>query len=971
MLTSYNNFCLPHQSGRLAAAMSALLELFKSSSAFFGGNAAFIEDLYERFLLDPASVDDAWRERFEQLHREAANEVPHGPVRENFLRLGRERGPAAPGAAPGALSPDAAERQSAVLRLINAYRVRGHQRARLDPLNLRPPEPVPDLSPEFHRLSEADQARVFNTGSLYAPDRMTLGEIIALVEQVYCGPIGFEYMHITDTTQKRWIQKRAEGYRAAPEIGPKGKRWLLTMLTAAEGIEKFLHTRYVGQKRFSLEGGEALIPLLDELIQRAGSKGMQEIVIGMAHRGRLNVLTNILGKPPTEIFEEFEGKKKADPRRSSGDVKYHMGFSTDVETPGGILHLALGFNPSHLEIISPVIEGSVRARQLRRRDELGQRVLPLLIHGDSAFAGQGVVMETLNLSQTRNYNTGGTVHVVINNQIGFTTSNPLDTRSTHYCTDVAKMVQAPIFHVNGDDPEAVIFVTRLALDFRIRFRKDVIIDLMCYRRLGHNEADEPAVTQPEMYKKIRRHRPVRAIYAERLIAEGVIGPDDSSAMVEDYRESLEQGELVSRPVLCALDHPFHVNWRPFLDVSWAFPTETGTPIDKLKALGEQLLELPEDFEVHPRVAKIWSERRKMASGDQLVDWGFAENLAYASLLDAGTPVRLSGQDSCRGTFFHRHAVVHNQRNGQSHTPLEHLHPKQGRFICIDSILSEEAVLGFEYGFATAEPHTLTLWEAQFGDFANVAQVVVDQFISSAGAKWGLRCGLVMLLPHGYEGQGAEHSSARIERFMQLCAQDNMQVCIPSTPAQVFHMLRRQMLRPLRIPLVVMSPKSLLRHRLATSSLEELATGRFHTVLSEIDDLDPEQVERVIVCAGKVYYELLEARRARGLRDVAILRLEQLYPFPRADFDAAMRRYPNAERLIWCQEEPQNQGAWDQIKHRFHVQLDEGRRLHYVGRGTAAAPAVGYYQLHVQQQETLIDEALSGHINPSMNRRTPR
>jgi len=950
--------------------MSALLNLFKTSSAFYGGNAAFIEDLYERFLSDPASVDEAWRKRFEQLHQDAANEIPHGPVRENFARMGREPVGRA-GQAGQCLSPAAAEQQAAVLRFINAFRVRGHQRAELDPLRLREPVEVPDLNLEFHRLGPTDMDRVFNTGSLYAPDRMRLRDIKDLLEQVYTGHIGAEYMHITDTREKRWIQKRFEGYRAQPEIDPEGKRWLLTMLTAAEGLEKFLHTRYVGQKRFSLEGGEALIPLLDELIQRAGRKGIEEIVIGMAHRGRLNVLTNILGKPPTEIFEEFEGRAAPHPWRSSGDVKYHMGFSTDVDTPGGIVHVALGFNPSHLEIISPVIEGSVRARQQRRDDQLGQRVLPVLIHGDAAFAGQGVVMETLNLSQTRGYSTGGTVHVIVNNQIGFTTSNPLDTRSTHYCTDVAKMVQAPIFHVNGDDPEAVIFVTRLALDFRIRFRKDVIVDVVCYRRLGHNEADEPGVTQPQMYKKIRRHRPPRAIYAERLVAEGIIAPGEVDAMVEDYRSSLEQGELVSRPVLCGLHHPYAVNWKPYQGVHWTHPVDTGMDSSRLRYLAERILSIPEDFELHPRVEKIMADRRRMASGDQLVDWGFAENLAYATLLDAGYPVRLSGQDSRRGTFFHRHAAIHNQRNGETYVPLEHLTADQGRFTVIDSILSEEAVLGFEYGFATAEPSILTIWEAQFGDFANVAQVVIDQFISSAGAKWGLQCGLVMLLPHGYEGQGAEHSSARIERFMQLCAEENVQICIPTTPAQVFHMLRRQMIRPLRRPLVVMSPKSLLRHRLATSTLDELATGRFRTVLGEVDDLEPSQVERVIICTGKVYYELLEARRARSLDNVAILRLEQLYPFPREEFNQEIARFPQAQQLIWCQEEPQNQGAWDQIKHRFHVQLAEGRKLFYVGRAVSAAPAVGYHHLHVQQQESLIDEALSGRINPTMNRRTPQ
>jgi 2-oxoglutarate dehydrogenase E1 component len=858
-----------------------------------------------------------------------------------------------------------------VLRLINAYRYRGHQAANLDPLQLREPADVPDLRPDYHRLTEADMERIFNTGSLYAPDRMKLRDILEMVQEVYCRSVGSEYMHITDTREKRWIQKRLEGYRARPEIAPDGKRWLLGLLTAAEGIEKYLHTRYVGQKRFSLEGGESLIPMMDELVQRAGRHGIEEVVIGMAHRGRLNVLTNILGKPPQEIFAEFEGRIEQDDRlRRAGDVKYHMGFATDVDSDGGIVHLALGFNPSHLAIISPVIEGSVRARQQRHEDRRGNKVLPLLIHGDSAFAGQGVVMETLQLSQTRGYGTGGTVHIIVNNQIGFTTSNPLDTRSTLYCTDVGKMVQTPIFHVNGDDPEAVIFVTRMALDFRMEFHKDVIIDMVCYRRHGHNEADEPAVTQPVMYKKIRNHPTTRQLYADRLIAEGEIAPEESQAMMERYRNSIEHGVVEARPVLCAMQHPHKVDWTPYKQTHWDDPHDTRLPRERLQQLGSRLLQLPDVFELHPRVAKIWAERAKMAAGDQMADWGFAETLAYATLVDQGYPVRLSGQDAGRGTFFHRHAVVHNQLDGGAYTPLQHLQDGQSGFLVIDSILSEEAVLGFEYGYATAEPDTLTVWEAQFGDFANVAQVVIDQFISSAGTKWGLYCGLTMLLPHGFEGQGAEHSSARLERYLQLCAEHNIQVCVPTTPAQIYHLLRRQMVRPYRKPLVVMSPKSLLRHRLATSSLDELAEGYFRPVICEVEALDPEQVLRIIVCTGKVYYDLLEARRARGLDNVAIVRLEQLYPFPKEQFRESIGRFVNADEIIWCQEEPQNQGAWDQVKHRFHAVMEDGKRLYFVGRPASAAPAVGSYKTHAKQQDQLVDEALSGRVNPSMNRRMP-
>jgi 2-oxoglutarate dehydrogenase E1 component len=950
--------------------MSALLELFRASTPLYGGNAAFIEDLYERYLQDPESVALAWRERFDALHREAANEVPHGPVRENFLRLAQESRTRPLARSTSRLEPAAAEKQSAVLRLINAYRFRGHQVADLDPLKLRETPKIADLDTAYHHLEEEELDQVFHTGSLYAPDRMTLRDIIALVQQIYCGSVGSEYMHITNTVEKRWIQKRVEGYRAQPEIDNADRRWLLTLLTAAEGIEKYLHARYVGQKRFSLEGGEALIPLLDELIQRAGRKGIKEIVIGMAHRGRLNVLTNILGKPPQEIFAEFEGRAHVTGRQLAGDVKYHMGFSTDIETPGGIVHLALGFNPSHLEIIDPVIEGSVRARQQRRQDRTGDQVLPLLIHGDAAFAGQGVVAETLQLSQVRGFGTGGTVHIVINNQIGFTTSNPLDTRSTLYCTDVAKMVQAPVFHVNGEDPEAVIFVTRMALDFRNQFHKDVIVDLVCYRRLGHNEADEPAVTQPVMYRKIRSRPTARALYADRLIAGMAIAKEDADRMVEDYRSSIEQGVVVARPVLCSLDNTFKVDWRAVYGIQWDTPVDTTLPRERLQEIAERLVAVPDGFELHPRVAKIWGERRKMASGDQMADWGFAETLAYATLVDAGYPVRLSGQDCGRGTFFHRHAVIHNQVNGDSYTPIQHISPDQANFVVIDSILSEEAVLGYEYGYATAEPNALTLWEAQFGDFANGAQVVVDQFITSAGTKWGLACGLVMLLPHGLEGQGAEHSSARPERYLQLCAEQNIQVCAPTSPAQMFHLLRRQLLRPYRRPLIVMTPKSLLRHRLATSTLDELAGGGFQPVIGEVDSLDPVDVERVVICGGKVFYDLLEARRARGLSNVALVRIEQLYPFPKEQFIAALAPFVAAEQVIWCQEEPQNQGAWDQIKHRFHSIVPESSGVYFVGRYSSAAPAVGHRAVHVEQQERLIDEALTGRINPVQNRRIP-
>ncbi|MEJ2213686.1 MAG: 2-oxoglutarate dehydrogenase E1 component [Gammaproteobacteria bacterium] len=953
--------------------MSSSLDILRSTAALSGSNANFIEEIYEQYLQDPTSVSDDWRKHFDQLPKYeelVSPEVPHSGIQQYFASLAKNISHSS-SSSYQTLNTEAAEKQAAVLRLINAYRVRGHQHANLDPLCLRDRVDVPDLSPAFHNLSVSDMDKSFNTGSLYAAEQMTLRQIIDFLEEVYCSEVGSEYMHITDTEQKRWIQKRLEGYRISPEIDDEFRRWLMTLITAAEGLERYLHTKYVGQKRFSLEGGESLIPLLDELIQRCGDKGIEEVVIGMAHRGRLNVLTNILGKPPQEIFDEFEGNKALSENVLAGDVKYHMGFSTDIHTPGKNVHVALGFNPSHLEIIGPVVQGSVRARQHRRGDHAGDVVLPIIIHGDSAFAGQGVVMESFNMSQARGYTTGGAVHIVINNQIGFTTSNPLDTRSTMYCTDVGKTVQAPIFHVNGDDPEAVIFVTRLALDFRNRFRKDVIIDLVCYRRHGHNEADEPAVTQPMMYKKIRNQPTTRELYAQKLIAQGIITPEENNAMVDDYRNALEKGTVVARPVICDLTQYHLVDWSHYHDAAWEQEVDTNLTHEKILEYSQSLQKIPEGFELHPRLAKIVENRHKMAIGELMIDWGYAEILAYASLVDSGIPVRLSGQDSGRGTFFHRHAVYHNQQNGDSYVPLQHINDDQADFVVIDSVLSEEAVLAYEYGYATAEPAALTIWEAQFGDFANGAQVVIDQFISSAHSKWGLHCGLTLFLPHGYEGQGAEHSSARIERYMQLSADHNQQVCVPSSAAQIFHLLRRQMIRPFRRPLIVMSPKSLLRHPLAASPLYKFTDGKFHTVIPDPEEPDPIKVTDIIMCSGKLYYELHESRKARALEHCAIIRIEQLYPFPVEDFSAAIADYSNADKMIWCQEEPQNQGAWDMIKHRFMRQMEVGRDLFYVGRPVSAAPAVGYPKLHKEQQEKLIEEALTGQIDPTMNTRMPQ
>ena len=942
--------------------MSSTFKRFSGNTPLFGVNGDYVEGIYEDYLLDPQSVEPIWRSYFDDLvNAHDQTDIAHTPIRDSFKGYVSTAKCESNWQELNYCS-DQAEKQSAVLRYLNAHRVRGHQHADLDPLHLRENGRVPDLDPAFHGLTSEDFSKTFNTGSLVTRKELTLGEINRIVRQVYIGTIGSEYMYITSTTQKRWIQERLEGPLATLDTHPDEQRWLLRMLTAAEGIEQYLHRRYVGQKRFSLEGGEGLIPLLDDLIQRSGERGVKELVIGMAHRGRLNVLVNILGKEPCKLFAEFEGKH-VDERTGSGDVKYHQGFSSDVDTPGGPVHLTLGFNPSHLEIVNPVIEGSVRARQGRRGDHEGQQVLPVVIHGDSAFSGQGVVMETLNMSQVRGYKTGGTVHIVINNQIGFTTSHPMDMRSTLYCTDVAKMVQAPIFHVNGDDPEAILFVTRLALDYRMTFNRDVVVDLVCYRRQGHNEADEPAVTQPMMYKKIRAHPTTRKIYADKLIKAGVISEDEPESMVEFYRNELDEGHIVSRPILEGLRNQFASDWHAYRGKEWDIAYDASYPLKKLQQLQDTMLSIPEGFELHSRVVRIMDDRRKMAYGELPVDWGCAENLAYASLVAEGVPVRLSGQDCGRGTFFHRHAVLHNQKDGEQWMPLQHIgdckNKKQGCFIVIDSLLSEEAVLGFEYGHAAADPYGLNIWEAQFGDFANGAQAVIDQFICAAEAKWNLFCGLVMLLPHGYEGQGPEHSSARLERYLHLSAEHNIQVCMPTTPAQIYHLLRRQVIREYRKPLVVMTPKSLLRHKLAVSSMQELSEGTFINVIDDVDGADAKKVKRLVICSGKIYYDLLEKKREEDLDHVAIMRLEQLYPFPHKEFAYLFYQYQHVKDIIWCQEEPQNQGAWYQVQHRFHKYIGNHQKLHYVGRKASASPAVGYHSLHIEQQYSVVMKALHG------------
>ncbi|MGZ8190119.1 MAG: 2-oxoglutarate dehydrogenase E1 component [Methylococcaceae bacterium] len=939
--------------------MSKLLKLFQDSSSLYGSNASFVENLYERFLEDPESVDPSWQKQFREIHRGIDYETPHSPVVERFAQLAVKSQSRL--AQLQGFTEESVKKQSAVARLINHYRVRGHQIANNNPLGKTSPPP-PDLDPAYYGLSEPDMDTLFDTGSLYGDNRLPLRNIIAGLKNIYCGSIGSEFMHIVDTHQRRWLINRLESTKASLMLDAEKKHWLFKLLTAAEGIETYLQNRFVGQKRFSLEGGESLIPILDELIQCSGEKGVKEIVIGMAHRGRLNVLVNILGKSPASLFDEFAGMFQLSPGVNSGDVKYHMGFSSDVESPGGPVHLTLAFNPSHLEIINAVVEGSVKARQDRAKINGKSTVIPVLIHGDAAFSGQGIVMETLNMSQTRAFSTGGTIHIVINNQIGFTTSNPLDARSTLYCTDIASMIQAPVFHVNGDDPEAVIFVTKLAVDYRMTFNRDVVIDLICYRRLGHNEADEPAATQPAMYKKIRKHKTTRKIYSEKLISAGVITSEQSIAMEKDYQKLLESGQIVSRPVLSNTNYSYNLQWNQFLNKTWDTPCVTAISLDHLRFCNDRMQRLPAGFELHPRVAKVMENRRKMAAGAMPLDWGFAENMAYATLIIEKYNVRLTGQDVGRGTFVHRHAVLHNQLNNKTHTPLKHLVKGQGRAQIFDSLLSEAGVLGFEYGYSTTMPNTLVIWEAQFGDFANGAQVVIDQFISSGETKWGRLCGLVMLLPHGFEGQGPEHSSARLERYLQLCAEHNIQVCTPTTPAQIFHLLRRQLLRPYRKPLIVMSPKSLLRHKLAVSTLEDLTKGQFQPVIGEQDDINPKKVTRLIFCAGKVYYDLLEVRRQNDLKHVAIARIEQLYPFPVEQFKAEVARYSHVKDFIWCQEEPKNQGAWYNSNHHFVDNLPAAIKVTYAGRPASAAPAVGSFHVHIEQQKAVVHSALYGNLS---------
>jgi 2-oxoglutarate dehydrogenase E1 component len=940
---------------------SSVYQAYAGNTYLFGGNAPYVEEMYENYLANPGSVPDSWRQYFDALQHVPASDgsnakdVPHLPVVNAFAERAKQGGTRVVMASDDA---EMGRKRTAAQQLIAAYRNVGQRWANLDPLQRTERPNIPELEPSFYGFGDADQETVFDTSNtFFGKDRMSLRELINALRETYCGTLGAEYMYTTDMTQKRWWQQKLESIRSKPTFSADKKKHILDRLTAAEGLERYLHTKYVGQKRFSLEGGESFIAAMDELIHMAGIKGVQEVVIGMAHRGRLNVLVNTMGKLPADMFAEFD--HTAPEELPAGDVKYHQGFSSDVSTPGGPVHLSLAFNPSHLEIVNPVVEGTVRSRMDRRDDPKGSQVLPVLVHGDAAFGGQGVNQETLALAQTRGYSTGGTVHIIINNQIGFTTSDPRDMRSSVFCTDIVKMVEAPVLHVNGDDPEAVVLATQLALEYRMEFRQDVVVDITCFRKLGHNEQDTPSLTQPLMYKKIAAHPGTRKMYAERLASQGM-GESLGDEMVKAYRAALDAGKNTSDPVLSNFKTKFTVDWSPFLGKKWTDAADTALPMTEWKRLAERISTIPSSVTPHSLVKKVYDDRAAMGRGDLPVDWGMGEHMAFASLVASGFPVRLSGEDCGRGTFTHRHAVIHDQNREKwdtgTYIPLQNAADNQSPFTVIDSILSEEAVLGFEYGYASNDPNTLVIWEAQFGDFANGAQVVIDQFIASGEVKWGRVNGITLMLPHGYEGQGPEHSSARVERFMQLAADTNMQIVQPTTASQIFHVLRRQMVRNLRKPLIIFTPKSLLRHKDATSPVSEFTKGGFQTIIPEAKDIKADKVKRVVVCSGKVYYDLAKKREDNGHDDTVLLRLEQLYPFPHKVFAAELKKYPHAAEVVWCQDEPQNQGAWFFVQHYLFENMATGQKLGYSGRAASASPAVGYSHLHQDQQKALVDGA---------------
>jgi 2-oxoglutarate dehydrogenase E1 component len=947
-------FCFIFNDGlKMATNQQTMQDLWNAS--YLSGSDSYLDELYETYLKNPDELTPEWRKYFATVAN-GTSDIPQSEIRDYFLQLSKNP---RRNSAPQSGDVVYERKQEKVMDLIFAYRRLGHLQADIDPLGLYTGVDNPRLELSHYGLTDADMDTTFEVASSVGLKKSsaTLREIYNTLRKIYCGSIGIEYMHINQSEEVSWIQQRME--EVWPYFTPSKaeKLRILDRLVVADGLEKYIGFKYVGQKRFSLEGGDSFIPLLDAIINRGSKGGIREVIIGMAHRGRLNVLVNVLGKEPKEVFAGFEGKVGAE-EGYSGDVKYHMGYSADIKAEGEeIVHLALAFNPSHLEIVSPVVQGSVRARQRRRKDVERKLVMPLQVHGDAAFSGQGVVAETFNMSQARWFNVGGSIHIVINNQIGFTISNPLDARSTLYCTDISKMVQAPVLHVNANDPEAIFFAGQLVVDFRNRFKKDIVIDMVCYRRHGHNEADEPSATQPIMYKIIKSLEPTCTIYAKKLLAEGIITDKTEQEIGDAYRKMLDDGKSVVDTLQDKTVYEYSVAWQPYIGTQWTAAGVTAVPMKELIATANQLEKLPEGFVLQPQVKKMLEARQKMTTGELAINWGYAEILAYATLLNEGYPIRLCGQDAARGTFSHRHSVLHDQNTDSMYIPLSNLNPGQVQINIVDSLLSEEAVMAFEYGYASADPKFLVIWEGQFGDFANGAQVVIDQFISSGEQKWRRLCGLVLYLPHGYEGAGPEHSSARLERYLQLCAQENMQVCVPTTPAQMFHMLRRQMVRPYRKPLIVMTPKSLLRHPLAVSTMKDLAEGKFQDIIAEQDDLPAKKVDRVVFCSGKVYYDLLEKRREDKIMTTALIRIEQLYPFPKEEAEKIIKTYAHVKEFVWCQEEPQNQGAWFAIQHDIAALLGEGKKLSYAGRPAAASPAGGYPSVHLKEQQALVKQAL--------------
>ena len=932
------------------------METFWSTSHAAGAQSSYLESLYESYLDNPLSVPDDWKIYFDSLPRVngSKKEVSHKEIVNRFKEA--EVNPSIKPAIRSSVNSN----QIQVIKLIQAYRNRGHQKAKLDPLGLKPIRHCDDLDLSFYDLDESNLSDVFDTDTLkIGKDSATLSEIIQALESIYCNTLGIEYNYISSLEERTWFQNRLEPNLGKLHFEPDEQKYILKRLSSAEGLAKFLSARYPGMKRFGIDGAESLIPLVDSLIQNCGIFGAEQICFGMAHRGRLNLLVNVLGKPPKELFSAFEEDFELE-GASSGDVKYHLGFSSNILTPNGEVHVSLANNPSHLEIVDPVVLGSVRGRQDRLKDTKKELVVPILIHGDASFSGQGVVMETLQMSQTRGYGVGGSIHVIVNNQIGFTTSNEEDSRSTQYATDVAKMIEAPILHVNGDDPEMVVFAAKLACEYRYNFKKDIILDLFCYRRRGHNEADDPSATQPIMYQKIANHPSVKTSYQEKLILSGVTNESECNEIEKKYRASLEDGDSVAHNLATQPNESMWFDWTPYINQSADEKIESAFNQQRFKELAQIAFTPPKDFVLQRQVEKIFADRIEMMKGNIPVNWGFAENMAYATLLDQGYPIRFSGQDVRRGTFSHRHAVVLNQKDGIGSMPLTEIANNADTTIDIyDSLLSEEAVLGFEYGYSATRPSGLVIWEAQFGDFVNGAQVVIDQFIVSAEHKWERLSGLVMLLPHGYEGQGPEHSSARLERFLQLCANENIQVCVPSTPSQIYHLLRLQTIRKMRRPLVIISPKSLLRNPKAISTLENLTDGSFEYVIDD-NYVNDELVEKIIMCSGKVFYDLESKREELEIQNIALVRVEQLYPFPYDSLEKIIKQYKNANKFIWCQEEPSNQGSWFSHRHRLQQVLDKinAAEIKLVSRPASAAPAVGLNKLHNQQQEALITEALT-------------